>query len=133
MHWNATVNCSSWKNYYYFIFSLTTFAFYWNFINNLPEITDEICEQFEKKNNFLLVWPLNFGFKNKQSFFVRPSRAKKWIFLIFGLFFFCFFYNLTIKKDSKMSENTTSFEKKKQGIILIGEVITSSSDKTGKF
>ena len=35
-----------------------------------------------------------------------------------------------------MSENTTSFEKKKkknQGITLIGEVITSSSDKTGKF
>ena len=31
-----------------------------------------------------------------------------------------------------MSENTTSFEKN-QGIILIGEVITSSSDKTGKF
>ena len=32
-----------------------------------------------------------------------------------------------------MSENTTSFEKKNQGIILIGEVITSSSDKIGKF
>ena len=31
-----------------------------------------------------------------------------------------------------MSENTTSF-KKNQGIILVGEVITSSSDKTGKF
>ena len=37
-------------------------------------------------------------------------------FLNFGLFCsFAFFYNLTIKKDSEMSENTTSFEKKKTG------------------
>ena len=54
-------------------------------------------------------------------------------FFNFWFVFFCFFYNLTIKKDSEMSENTTSFEKKNQGIILIGEVTTSSSDKTGKF
>ena len=32
-----------------------------------------------------------------------------------------------------MSENTTSLKKKNQGIILIREVITSSSDKTEIF
>ena len=91
MHWNATVNCSSWKNYYYFIFSLTTFAFYWNFINNLPEITDEICEQFEKKKIFFWydLWILVL--KTNNLFLWDRQELKNEFFLIFGLFFFVFF------------------------------------------
>ena len=49
--------------------------------------------------------------KTNNLFLWDRQELKNEFFKFWLVLFFCFFYNLTIKKDSEMSENTTSFEK----------------------